>query len=226
MKKRLSILALFLILLSGCGGYKIRPLKPLRKYEADYEETKNGITLYVKRLDREEAHECFSGRQIPFKQVVPLMLTLKNNSSHSISFSARHIGLTLFDYQAMIRLMHRSVAAPLLAGTGMAVATDIATSATGDRLARTVGAAASAGSLIGGAGASIAASSDNDSFAVDLRNKLLDRVSLWPGEKMTKVIFADKSQFRRQFKIRISQSIENAQGFVMKKKVYNFDVKI
>ena len=49
---------------------------------------------------------------------------------------------------------------------------------------------------------------------------------MWPGEKTTKIIFVDKSQFSRQFKVRISQSIENQQGFVVKKKILTFEVKV
>jgi hypothetical protein len=210
-----------LLLLSGCGRYRIKLLRPLCKTTAQYKGKKDGVTVYVGRLDQRTAREYFNGRQLPYKQTVPLVITVKNDSPYSLVISRRHISLPLLSGKELIAAMERSEAIPLVAGFGTAVVADAVASA---HHSYTAGALASGAAMVTGVAAAIKASTDNERFPVDLRGKMLSNETLWPGEQVTKLIFASRELFHMPFTIRVCQVVENAQGGVIAKRVIPFKV--
>lgn len=211
------------VFLAGCGRYQVKLLRPLCKSTAQYKGKKDGVSMYVGKLERKEARDYFNGAELPFKKTMPLILTVKNESPYSILISRRHISLPLLNEQELMALMERSVAAPLLAGMGTALVLDATTSHRrhGGGL---FGSLASGAAVVAGAAGSVSASSSNETFAVDLRSKMLHEETLWPGEEITKVVFASRELFRMPFTIRVCQMVENANGKVVSKRVIPFKV--
>jgi len=201
MKKLFSLFLLFFLF--GCG-YRMKPLKPIRKNRTDYKETIDGVSVRVTKLDKESFKECFNSKGIP-KIMIPLMITVKNDSDNAINVASRHISLPLLDHREVYDRMRRSQMGILLGALGVLSAVDIATavkypSSTKERVA---GVVATDAALLGGTGATIEAAHSNDKFAIDLKSKMLEDITLWDGEKATRIVFADKEQFRRRFKINV-----------------------
>lgn len=211
-------------LLSGCGGYNVRILKPLNKDTAHFKGKNNGVKLYVARLDKKEQRAAL-GRSVPQDKIVTLQLTVRNTSPFSVVISHKHISLPTLPVQEVIRATEYSVMGPLLAGIGAAVVADAATAGTHDKGARLAGALAGTTVLAGGTAAAVTNASENDDFAVAVTDKVLKEETLWPGEEVTKLLFVARQAFHLPFSIRVSQLVENVKGKVVEKHVLPFKIK-
>lgn len=95
----LLLMVVFLAGLTGCckkPHYTARPLKPLTKEVADFVQTKEQVTVMVKKLTREDCKEIFDGRTFP-KKIVPLQISVANNSTMAWILVPHNISLPCID---------------------------------------------------------------------------------------------------------------------------------
>lgn len=209
MKK--YIMFFILIGLAGCG-YRMQPLKPVRKHQADYYQTSEQVALRVTKLDKEDAADCFNGKKVP-NSMVPLMITVKNNAENSIRFAARHIDLVLLDYHEVYDRMCRSEMGPWAFSRAVAIGSSVyaVTEAIKGKPDKAIaGFAGTNAALLTGDLTTMAAAHGNSKFALDLAHKILYDVTLWPGEKITKLVFADEKQFKKRFKVNLYKILKKS----------------
>ena len=227
MKRNLLVLSL-IFLVSGCG-YKFRPLHPVRSAKADYSEKQEAISLRISRLDEEDLAHCFDGKKAPIS-MVPLMITIKNESEYAVRVSPRQVSLTLLEYEDVYDRLRSSIMKPGLIGGAIAAGALIYGCSqvldpdqhSGEKV---VGAVATAeAALITGGLASEVAKHGNDKFAVDLGRKLFYQERLLPGERITKIMFADKELFKKRFKFTVVFDEKNKEGKRFKPLVFNVKV--
>jgi len=199
------------LLLAGCG-YRMQPLKPVCKHQADYYQTIEQVALRVTKLDKEDAADCFNGKKIP-KSIALLMITVKNNSENSVRCAARNIDLVLLDYHEVYDRMSRSEMGPWAFSRAVAIGSSVyavAEAIKGNPDNAIAGFAGTNTALLTGDLATMAAAHGNNKFAVDLAHKILHDVTLWPGENVTKLVFADEKQFKKRFKINLYKILKKS----------------
>ncbi len=221
-----ALMAGALLALTGCAHHQIIPLKHVAKDDADFIEQKEGIELRLSKITPETEKECFSGRSLPCKKTVPLKMTVKNMSPFTIYLSPRHIGLGLAHEQEIVQYLKSSVWTPLLAGLGVATAGNLIASTTSEQALETAASIAGTGAMIAGAAASVTAVDKNDEVAVDVHEKIFHNIELWPGEKITKLLFAHKQGFKKHFHINVCQLLVNEKGKSAGNKLITFNVKL
>jgi len=220
MKRIVSIL--LLLCLVGCG-YRMRPLQSLHKNEARYQNTVSDVTVRITKLNREAARNCFDGKVIP-KALVPFLITIKNSSSLSITMKNRNVSLPLLNYDEVYDRLSRSVMAPRAIAGAVAIGSAIAGSVdafrgnASDALGHLLVADTA---LLSGELASRAAAHGNNKFAIDLAHKILHEVTLWPGEKVTKLMFVNRDQFKRYFKVNIYKMYQKSKKKFVDHIVFN-----
>jgi hypothetical protein len=114
-----------LLVLPGCvQEYKKTKLMPLSKQTAHFEQTKDGVTLRVKKFDADDCEEAFSGRGSSLvtgkNAVFPLQLSIENKSNHAVFLCDEMIGLSLTSYKKVTRLLRSGWSVG--GGLGVAVA--------------------------------------------------------------------------------------------------------
>jgi len=99
------------LLLTGCGPrYSIKPLKPIvhePKEHIDYRETKNNVTVTVKKFTAEDTFTYFNKEALFYKkeQIQPIQLAITNNSSHVWLLEHGNIDLPLCPASMVARLV-------------------------------------------------------------------------------------------------------------------------
>lgn len=213
--------------LTGCAHHNITPLKHVKKDNADFIEQKEGIQIRINRITQENEHECFGrGRHIPFKRLVPLKLTIKNKSPYTVYLSTKHISLALAQEQEVVQALKSSAWTPFLTGLGAATVGGVIAGAVADNALQTATDVAGTSALIAGTGASVTAAQKNDEMAIDIHGKILHSIELWPGEKITKLLFAYKQEFKKHFTINACLLTTNEDGKSTGKKLISFKVKL
>ena len=96
MNIRILFLSALCIALAGCGHrYQIKPLKHIKKTEADFREKKDNIELRVKQLNRSKIEQLFNNQYIENRHITPLLLTIKNDSPETVTLENSFVNLTL-----------------------------------------------------------------------------------------------------------------------------------
>jgi hypothetical protein len=134
MKKISHILYSFCVLLplilTSCGSkQKLQPKKNLKNLSAaaaDYAETKDGVTLRVKKYsNREEASKILDKplNKLPKgrKGVYPIQITIFNNSALPWTLSTDAINLETLNKEYVARLLCKNTTLPLFFKTGLLV---------------------------------------------------------------------------------------------------------
>jgi hypothetical protein len=220
------LLLSLIFLVSGCG-YKFKPLRPMSRSKADYCETQDAVSLRISRLSAEELADCFNGKKATIS-MVPLMITIKNESEYAVRLSPRQVSLTLLEYEDVYERLRSSICKPWLIGGAIATGaliygcTQLNQPDDGAKALGSVAVAETA--LISGGLASEVSKHGNDKFAIDLGRKLFYQEKLLPGERITKIMFADKEQFKKQFKITATFDVKNKDGKRFKPLVFNVRV--
>ena len=148
MKKQYYVLfpLVILLILSGCGPkYQKINLEPLTEQTKQYQETKNGITIRAKTLDEAEtkaifgknAQKLFEENNYYFRKkrkvikaiqtpIIPIQISITNNSLEPISFEKEDIELPLLDYKWIHSLLELSTSKRVLATVGIGLIGTIA----------------------------------------------------------------------------------------------------
>ena len=128
-------LGMVILLVPGCGKQRapIKPLPPLSKSAADFEQAKQGVTVRTKKLSAGQVSEIFGGRKVKFtvgngrgrrcSTIVPLRVSVKNTSSTAVSFDSRGITPKILDRSAVGNLVGFSSVAPRLGMLALAFGT-------------------------------------------------------------------------------------------------------
>ena len=117
MNKKLVFLSFACIaFLAGCGHpYQIRPLKHVKKTEAQFIEKKDNIELRVKKLSKEEIKQIFNGRYFG-DYVTSLIITIKNDSLTPITFGQENISLNLLSAQQIHAHFRKTIVGKIFLG--------------------------------------------------------------------------------------------------------------
>lgn len=97
-KKLLSgALIVITIICGGCAKkacYKPKPIRPLKEHkQIDYQETQKNITLRAKLFTIEDRNEIFGDRANRLNTVMPLQISIENNSGATWYLSPKNIAL-------------------------------------------------------------------------------------------------------------------------------------
>jgi hypothetical protein len=226
----LGALCAAILLLPACGPqYQNKALIPMRENTAQYQETKNQVTVYAKRLNRSEANALFDGRGkylfSTHNPIYPIQITVVNKSADEISFDPTKITLKFANPKNVAnRLQYQTVfntvgiiAAGILGFVILAPLTMIAClsgSATAG-IAILGGKAALAGLLVITPTASIyygnAWSKANQRITTDLNCKTARKsdtsiATIKPEEELSCILFADGKSFNPQFDVTIQKN--------------------
>ena len=100
MNIKLSLVGILCLALAGCGHqYQIKPLKHVKKHEAQFCEKKDNIELRVKKLKQQDIQQIFNDQYIIYKNVSGLILTIKNNSPEPVTFDGNNSTIQLLSAQ-------------------------------------------------------------------------------------------------------------------------------
>ncbi len=145
--KRINSFLLIGAVLIALPGFKRRskpveiPDLPAMEESADYTETKQGITLQAKRLNKSEAEQILGKRagrlwyqtrlrktkrrkkqricrRRKIEQVIPIQLSIKNKTNHAVTIEAEDIDLHLTDGKTVEKRLCRR---PFFAALGTAI---------------------------------------------------------------------------------------------------------
>ena len=219
-KKIVSLVILCVIFLAGCGRqYQVKPLKHVRKTEANFVEKKENIELRVKKLDRTEVKQLFNNQYIANRQVTALLTTIKNDTTKPITIDQKTLGISLVSYERLLAALSRSTYSKIIPGICALPLVGVASFGVGAvalKIADACGAFATytGGTIIGpallifsstalistGIGISIVvgtttyaildAKKFNSALAADLKRKVLTSQTIAPGEKESALLFA------------------------------------
>lgn len=118
------VVASMLVLVPACGPrYRKKNLKPLTSINADYQETKNDVTLRAKALSASELVTLFNGRgndifEHSKKQIHAVQLSCLNQSDTVYTVDKKSIGIPLIEIEKIYKKMAWSPAAQV---TGVAL---------------------------------------------------------------------------------------------------------
>lgn len=123
----LGALCAAILILPACGpSYQRKALMPLNEKAAQYEETKNGVTLRARQMNKREADCAFKGRgkylYSANNPIYPIHVSVANNTAEPISCDPAHTTLTYAHPQEVAqRLQHNTALKTILiAGVGTA----------------------------------------------------------------------------------------------------------
>lgn len=117
----LSFSVIALVTLSGCvraPKYTPRPLTKLTKETADYNQTRDNVTVMAKKLTGAESTETFGTDLTALKKgITPVQLTVENNNAAGIRIDNKNTTLPLIPAKDITEKLSYSVAARI-AGYG------------------------------------------------------------------------------------------------------------
>lgn len=117
MKNRLFILSL-IVLLSGCvKNYKVKPLKNIKKNEAEFIEKKEGIEIRARRIKRKELGALFRS-SLSDQQVQGFLLTLNNQSNQKVYLDHKNINVPMVSTKELYQSLSKYSAVCLGLGLG------------------------------------------------------------------------------------------------------------
>jgi len=210
MNKKLLSIGCLLFLLGGCGSrYQARALKNVKKKEADFIEKKEGVELRVKRLTPSDFSKTFKGQTL-MQDISPLLLTIKNDSDHTVLIDEKSIGLKLLTATQIKSKLSRSIPLRLFGGivaiplTIAAIAGTLAAVAllgfSGGCIGCTIIAALAGGIytgiplVVGTAGyKTYDALKFNQELGKDLKRKVISEQIIEPHKKQSMLLFAKKA---------------------------------
>ena len=220
-----------IISLSGCIQQRkqqnpVKRIQPLTTESADYTQTQDGLTMMVKAYTtQQEAVELLGkhGKRLfkKKKQIYPIQITIKNNTSHNITLDKKNINLTLSEETTTLSKVCRSLdnIDALFMSLGGAIAVGSAISAPAfftyglfasmpyiNILANPLLILGCSGGLIGGAavGASIYSLTKNSRSKRSIRrskNKYLDKVTCKSHSTINTLIFSNAQLFKPIFDV-------------------------
>lgn len=125
------VIASLLVLVPACGPrYKKRNLHPLTSVNADYQETKNELTVRAKSLTSQETNVLFNGRGTDLfneskNQIHAIQLSCLNQSDKVYTVDKKSIGIPLVEIEKLYKKMAWSpgaqVTAAALGGCALAI---------------------------------------------------------------------------------------------------------
>jgi hypothetical protein len=120
-----------LLVIPACGPkYQSKQLKPLNTQSAQFEQTKNNVTMRVKQLNQQEANAQFNGRASKLfmrkYSIVPLQVTITNAGTDEILFNKSALDLDLCNEREVAELLYtnaqsRVIGIRALCGAGFGV---------------------------------------------------------------------------------------------------------
>jgi len=195
--------------LAGCGRqYQVKPLKHVRKTEAQFIEKKENIELRVKKLDHPDIQRIFSEQDLEYKRVSSLLITIKNDSTQTIVFDNTLTNLTLLSADKLKSYLSKNTALKVVLGIAAIPVIVIASVFSGCVLATLLGIhgccamgfvalpfltsiAIGVPVIVGTTGYSIHnANKFNNALAADLKRKVLSTQTIASGKKESVLLFA------------------------------------
>lgn len=222
--------SIIMLCLSGCGkqpSYQLTPLEPRMHYDQMTKATETGdVTMRCRICTKQYMREVL-GKQADvllgrsYKRIVPLHITIENNSSYAWSLSPYDVHLPVADMQLVASRFVKSAAPQGLVSLGAHIALGVA--------CISLGTAASIlhpmlGASIFGAGCSMIIMapmfSHHKAAAVGEQNAryetvlntiaLTDNVIIHPHEQINKLIFVEhKNLVHNTFKVRLCNAHDN-----------------
>ena len=172
------MLALFIF--SGCATYQPGVLASLHPAFAPFSESKDGVTLSVKKLSSADSKRILN-RDVIEKGYQPIHLTINNDTKKYILFSNQGINLPTVPAQEVADKVHTST-------TGRAAAYGVAGLFVWPLLIPAV---------VDGVGSAQA----NDQLDRDYNTKVLGQVVIQPYATHNGLIFVPASEFQNSFEI-------------------------
>jgi outer membrane lipoprotein-sorting protein len=216
-----ACIAASILLLPACGPqYKPRALKPLSQKTAQFEETKNDITVRAQKMARHQSKELFGPSAGHFEKtnICPIQLTIKNDSEARILYDPAQTNLKFADNKSVASCLQYYPATigsliVVLGLCGIAAASLFAfpfvfMSAYAGYLMPIAGAglATIAGILILTPSTSIyyakTGAIANQEIVHDINSKTITAArTIKPHEELNAILFADKKSFTNTFEI-------------------------
>ena len=207
-KKIISLVILCVAFLAGCGRqYQVKPLKHVRKTEAQFIEQKENIELRVKKLDHPDIQRIFSEQDLENKRISSLLITIKNDSTKAIVFDNSLTNLTLLSADKLKSYLSKNTALKVVLGIAAIPIIVVASVFSGCALATLLGihgccamgfvvlpflASIAIGIpvIVGTTGYSIHnANKFNNALAADIKRKVLTSQNIAPGKKESALLF-------------------------------------
>ena len=111
--KTFTLCCLALVLLSGCGKspkveYQPQTLYDLNFFSSDDYSKQDDITVFVKRFDRDDCQFYFKKNRL--SSLVPLQVTIMNETNQDIAFNPESINMPLANHKAIKKSLRPSFA--------------------------------------------------------------------------------------------------------------------
>jgi hypothetical protein len=205
-------------LLCGCASYRVKPLRKLTKETAQFVQEKNNIQVCASRLDKKEFKKYTNGHTFSAqRKLVPVLVTVYNNGKSDLVWRAQEIRLTCLSTDdaaqhlgyingSLINVGIGSFAGFILGGyglIGLGILCHSGGCCAGLNLISAVGAVTLCGALP--LTACILASTYyghqafNNMLLIDLREKMLSRVDIVPGDFTSKLLIAHEQDLAKPF---------------------------
>jgi hypothetical protein len=203
-------------LLCGCASYRVKPLRKLTKETAQYVEKKDDIEVCASRMSDQEFKDYANGAYLSKKsQLVPVLITVYNKSRNTFVWSIDRITCFPCPADDVVLALRYHYFSALAAG----ITAGLATVAVGGLMLEgsyyeyalfnlglfTVFPGSILASIAGTISMVIHHKNFERALIADLREKMLSRVDLMPGDVISKLIIAKDDQFVEPFKMGIKQ---------------------
>ncbi len=100
-----------LSLLPGCirqsREIRVPKISSLTHETADYSSTQNGMSLFVRKLSKNDSKHLFEGDVLP-THIVGLQITVENQTDYSYILKEKSLGMGLLDYHDVASTIKRS----------------------------------------------------------------------------------------------------------------------
>ena len=170
-----------LIGLSGCAGYKARPLPKLTKRSLD----EKSISLDYRVFDKSDCKK-YLDRDVIKQGYQPILISITNNSNRAIQFSRKNINLPTIDAYEVAQKVHTNTVGRAV-GYGTAAVLSCGLFAIP--------------AIVDGVGSAKA----NDQLDIDFDTKTLRDQVIEPSETVNGLIFVPIESFKANFKIVLSE---------------------
>ncbi len=219
-----------LILLPGCVQqfrYEPKPLPILNSYNASFEDIQQSVSLFARKLSYHDGKDLFNGNGKYLYNggtLVPVQLTIENNSSFAWTLSPNHIEIEQAPFYVVRKQVSNNTAAriatiailgtlfsiPAIVIGAIAVPTGVIL---GSGLLILSSVSIGTGIATGTAATSVAvyegyrSAAQNVSIEEDIhRISLLNEITIQPGKKISKLIFIPQKQFLSSFNIEFTNA--------------------
>ena len=169
------------VLLPSCAfrpTYNRKTMTGLNSSNAHFAETKEDVTVLVRKLTIEDCKDVFDGRNFDRSnnEIIPMQVTVRNNSNNSVLLKKKNIILPLLDNETVSNALHyktgaRSVASALFLPGG----------------------------LVTGIVYGVMSKGGNANVDQDIERKSSDVITVDAGDSVSALIFVDEDGYRSRF---------------------------